>query len=122
MGSYGIGISRLMGTIVEVFNDKNGIIWPESVAPYKVHLLEFSGSSAKELHEDLQAKNIEVLYDDRDFSPGEKLVEADLIGIPTRAIVSPKNEEKIEVKKRDEAEALIMDKKEFMNMISESQT
>lgn len=91
MGCYGIGLGRLMGAIVEVSHDDKGIIWPESVAPFKVHLIEIN-SSAKDVYEELQKKGIEVLYDDReDITPGEKFADADLIGIPYRVVVSEKN-------------------------------
>ena len=104
MGSYGIGLGRLMGTIVEVLHDDKGIIWPESVAPFKAHLLEISPKSksrAKKIYEELQKAGIEVLYDDRDdVSPGEKFAEADLIGIPYRLLISEKTGSKIELKKR----------------------
>src|SRR5258708_3773959 len=82
MGCYGIGISRLMGVIVEKFNDEKGILWPESVAPFKAHLLALAGADGTKVYESLQKAGIEVLYDDRDASAGEKFAEADLIGIP----------------------------------------
>jgi prolyl-tRNA synthetase len=117
MGCYGIGISRLMGVIVEKFNDKNGIIWPESVAPFHVHLLALNGADGTRAYEDLQKAGIEVLYDDRDLSAGEKFAEADLVGIPWRAVVSPKLGEKIEIKKRAEKEAKVVDIKEAIKSI-----
>jgi len=110
MGSYGIGISRLMGTIVEVHHDEKGIIWPEEVAPFKVHLLELKSSQAavksfaEKLYQDLLAKKAEILYDDRsDKTAGEKFADSDLIGIPWRIVVSEKTLEKkmVEVKRRD---------------------
>jgi len=91
MGSYGIGIPRLMGTVVEIFNDEKGIIWPESVAPFKAHLLSLNqNEKAEELYKKLEQAGIEVLYDDRDARPGEKFADADLIGIPYRIVVSAK--------------------------------
>jgi prolyl-tRNA synthetase len=102
MASYGIGPGRLMATIVEVHHDKSGIIWPETVAPFTVHLLELNGADGKTVYESLQRAKIGVLYDDRDMSAGEKLVESDLIGIPWRIIVSPKLGGKIEIKGRSE--------------------
>jgi prolyl-tRNA synthetase len=119
MGCYGIGISRLMGAIVEKMHDDKGIIWPESVAPFKVHLLELAGASAKDLYNELKAKGIEALYDDRDVSAGEKLADADLIGILWRFVVSPKTEGKIEVKRRDEKEARVMSKEEAFMLVVE---
>lgn len=105
MGSYGIGVSRLMGTIVETYHDEKGIIWPESVAPFTVHLLELGKASARKLYENLQKRNIAVLYDDRQASSGDKLAVADVLGMPWRAVVSEKTGEKIELKKRNKASA-----------------
>ncbi|MDB4992212.1 MAG: prolyl-tRNA synthetase [Parcubacteria group bacterium] len=93
LGSYGIGITRLMGTIVESFADEKGMIWPESVAPFRVHLVSMVPNDATvvayadALYEELIAAGVEPLYDDRDVRAGEKLADADLIGIPTRIIV-----------------------------------
>jgi prolyl-tRNA synthetase len=96
MGCYGIGISRLMGAIVEEYNDDKGIVWQESVAPFLVHLISV-GESAKvkqtseKVYKDLSEKGVEILYDDRkDKSPGEKFAEADLTGIPWRVVISEK--------------------------------
>ena len=100
MGSYGIGLGRNMGTIVEVHHDDKGIIWPESVAPYEVHLVGLS-EKADEVYKQLKDTGIDVLYDDRDVSAGEKFATADLIGIPYRLVVSQKTRDKIEVKKRN---------------------
>lgn len=97
MGSYGIGLSRLMGAIVEVSNDERGIIWPESVAPFKVHLLvigndEDSKKEAENLYLEFKNKNIEVLFDDRiNLTAGEKFADSDLIGIPYRVLVSKRS-------------------------------
>lgn len=117
MGSYGIGIGRVMGTIAEVESDKEGLVWPESVAPFAVHLLELKGASGKKIYEDLQKIGIEVLYDERDISPGEKLVDSALLGIPYRAVVSPKTEGKIEVKKRKEEKAQLLTADQTIKMI-----
>lgn len=109
VGCYGIGISRLMGVIVEKNNDENGIIWPETVAPFRVHLLALNGINAGKIYKDLQTAGIEVLYDDRDLSAGEKFAEADLIGIPWRLVVSPKiAKDMIEIKNRGEKEAKVV--------------
>ncbi len=97
MGSYGIGVPRLMGAIVEASNDEAGIIWPRSVAPFDIHLVHISGSDdaasrADKLYQELQDAGFEVLYDDRAHArAGEKLNDADLIGLPTRIVVSDKN-------------------------------
>jgi prolyl-tRNA synthetase len=93
LGSYGIGITRLMGVLVETFADDKGLVWPESVAPYRVHLLSLMPNDgavtayADALYEELVSRGIEPLYDDRDARAGEKLADSDLIGIPTRIIV-----------------------------------
>ena len=109
MGCYGMGPSRLMGTVVELFNDKNGIIWPKSIAPYQVHLICLGNDDniiveAEKIYASLQKEKIEVLYDDRNESAGVKFKDSDLIGIPLRIVVSKKTLEKnsVEVKKRDE--------------------
>jgi len=102
MGCYGIGLTRLMATIAEVYHDERGIIWPSSVAPFHVHLIELNGASAASLYRDLQGKGISVLYDDRKVSAGEKFAEADLIGAPLRLVVSPQTGVKVEAKGRNE--------------------
>ena len=107
MGSYGIGISRLMGTIAEIHNDEKGIIWPESVAPHKVHLIVLDGKNkeADEVYDNLLKSDVDVLYDDRDDkTAGEKFADADLIGCPVRIVVSKKTLEKdsVELKLRNE--------------------
>jgi prolyl-tRNA synthetase len=103
-GAYGIGISRLMGTIVEVFHDEAGIIWPEEVAPFKYHLISIGNVSkeADSIYQDLQKAGIEVLYDDRDRSAGEKFADSDLIGIPYRLVLSDKTlaKKSVELKER----------------------
>ena len=96
MGSYGIGPGRLMGTVVEVLSDEKGIVWPEEIAPYQVHIVAIAGGNddvvaeADRLYEILNENGIEALYDDRDVRAGEKFADADLIGIPTRLVVSEK--------------------------------
>ncbi|MDD5050772.1 MAG: His/Gly/Thr/Pro-type tRNA ligase C-terminal domain-containing protein [Candidatus Pacebacteria bacterium] len=96
MGSYGIGLGRLMGVIVEVFADEKGIVWPKEVSPFQAHLVSLAGEdtkvkkSADELYKKLTEKGIEVLYDDRGLRPGEKFADSDLIGIPLRIVVSAK--------------------------------
>lgn len=109
MGSYGIGLGRTMGSIVETYHDDNGIIWPESVAPFKFHLIELKSSDlvvkkeAEKIYKILLDKRAEVLYDDRDGkSAGEKFADADLIGIPIRLVISEKTLEKdyVELKYR----------------------
>jgi prolyl-tRNA synthetase len=109
MGCYGIGPSRIMGAIVEVHHDKKGIIWPDEVAPYKVHLVSLKkNEGADAVYNKLRENNIEVLYDDReDVGAGEKFADADLIGCPIRIVVSEKTLKKnsVEVKRRDSEDA-----------------
>lgn len=103
MGSYGIGPGRLMGTVVELLSDEKGIVWPESIAPFAVHLLSLGeDDKAAEVYETLTAAGIPTLFDDRDMRPGEKFAEADLLGIPTRIVVGRKSLERgeVEVKRR----------------------
>ena len=113
MGSYGIGPGRVMGTAVELFHDEKGILWPSGIAPFSCHLLAFPGgeAQAKITYEKLQQAGCTVLYDDRDVSPGEKMADADLLGMPWRLIQSGKTAEKkvVEVKKRDKETIEIMD-------------
>ena len=117
MGSYGIGTTRLMGVIAEVFNDDRGLIWPEAVAPYRVHLIslgkegEEAHKTAENLYDELNKKGIEVLWDDRlETGAGEKFADADLIGIPYRVVVSSKSLSAggVEIKKRNETDVRIV--------------
>lgn len=92
MGCYGIGVSRLMGVIAEIFADDKGLIWPENIAPAKVYLVRIGGEAAvnhsDELYKELIVKGIEVIYDDRDIHPGQKFADSELMGIPYRVTVS----------------------------------
>ncbi|MBU1291920.1 proline--tRNA ligase [Patescibacteria group bacterium] len=116
MGCYGIGLGRLLAAIVEASHDEQGIIWPESVAPFKVHLINLMNNKkeADGIYKKMIENKIEVLYDDRDKTPGEKFAEADLIGIPYRIVVSQKTLDKdsVEIKKRnsDKLELVKIDK------------
>ncbi len=123
-GCYGIGVSRVMGAIVEVFHDDKGIIWPDLVAPFKVHLLGLDLVDKKVLGEVnkiyglLQAEGVEVLYDDRvGPSAGEKFADADLIGIPHRVVISKKTQGKLEVKKRDSKQTEFLNFEELLKKI-----
>jgi prolyl-tRNA synthetase len=118
MGAYGIGIERAMAIAVESHNDEKGIIWPESIAPYKVHLIginlenEDIKNRAFEVYEKLLKAGVEVLFDDRtEATAGEKFADSDLIGIPYRAVVSKKTGEMVELKKRssDSAEQISLE-------------
>lgn len=99
-GSYGIGSTRVMGAWVEVNHDKDGIIWNKAMSPFDVHLIELPGGNAQEVYEKLLERGKEVLWDDREVPAGEKFADADLIGIPTRLVISGKTGNKIEYKKR----------------------
>ncbi len=127
MGCYGIGLGRLMGTIVEICNDKSGIIWPASVAPFNVHLILLNDSLqdiSDEIYESLQKAGVEVLYDERtDKSVGEKFADSDLIGIPYRIIVSEKSMKNggVEIKKRSEEEGSIIKKEDILNYVKKIQ-
>ncbi len=122
MGCYGIGLQRLMATIVEIWHDEKGIIWPNSVAPFKFHLIPIEDSSrvkkmAKNIEVNLQKRNIEVLLDDRrNLTPGEKFSDCDLIGIPTRVVISEKTLKKnsVEIKKRSEKKLKLVKVSEFL--------
>lgn len=128
MGCYGIGISRTMGVLVESFHDERGIIWPESVAPFKVHLVSLTSNNsavtkqANQVYEKLVGSGVEVLYDEREnVGAGAKLADADLIGIPYRLVISEKTKEMVEVKKRSEKEARLMSLDEAISLIRASE-
>ncbi|MFH1462240.1 MAG: aminoacyl--tRNA ligase-related protein [bacterium] len=115
MGCYGIGLSRLMGAIVEVHHDKNGIIWPREVSPFQIHLVQLGGGKkiktiTEKVYQDLQKSGLEVLYDDRDKSPGEKFADADLIGLPYRIVISERTLERnsAEIKERNQKETKLV--------------
>lgn len=124
MGSYGIGLGRVIGAIAETFADEGGLVWPEEVAPFKVHILTLPSENAdvKKQAEDLYGKlneqGIEALYDDRDTSAGEKFADGDLIGIPLRVVVSEKSliEGGVEIKKRTESESRIVNPEEALGV------
>lgn len=113
MGCYGMGLSRVMGAIVEVLHDKKGIIWPHGVSPFAVHLIALEGveMEAEKLYGNLRKQKTEVLYDDRQgILAGEKFADADLIGIPYRLVVSAKTlkQNGVELKKRNEKKERIV--------------
>ncbi len=122
MGCYGIGLGRLMGTIVEVFSDDKGIIWPEAVAPFKYSLIEIPSEKpeVKEMAEKIYKKLGEdnVLYDDRDLRAGEKFADADLLGLPYQIIISEKNiaSGQLELKNRKTGEVKMISEDEFQNL------
>lgn len=122
MGCYGIGLARTLATVVEVMNDEKGIIWPEAVAPYQVHLIgldledETIKANIENVYNQLLAAGIEVLFDDRNLRAGEKFADADLIGIPVRIVVSKKSGDKLEVKERGEKETKFLSLEEFIKL------
>ncbi len=125
-GCYGLGISRTMGAIVEVFHDERGIIWPESVAPLQVHIVgldleeEKVNKEAEKVYKLLQVEGVEVLFDDRiDVSAGAKFADADLIGIPYRVVISKKTQDgKLELKKRSEKETTFTTLPELIKILA----
>ena len=124
MGSYGIGISRLMGVIAEYFSDANGLVWPMAVAPYKVIICSIGNEpevvkESEKIYKYLTDKKIEVIYDDRDVRPGEKFADADLLGIPLRLVVSQKNiaSKSIEIKERTKKESQHIKLDEVLSII-----
>jgi len=122
--SYGIGITRLLGTLVEVFHDDKGIVWPNIVAPYEVHLVDLRKppiNSDEQIYERLKSAGIETLLDDTDRPAGEKFADADLLGIPVRLIISEKNRDKIEWKERNKSESEILEVDEGISRLQRTQ-
>ena len=125
MGCYGIGIGRTLAAIVETFHDERGIIWPESVAPARVHIVRIGGDddviqASEALYQDLEKAGVEVIYDDRNESAGAKFADADLIGCPVRFTISPKTlkEKSIEVKHRNQAESQLLSIKTALDKVT----
>lgn len=119
MGSYGIGITRVMGVIVEKFADDKGLVWPENIAPAKVYLVQIGSQSratADELYQKLQSAGIETIYDDRDERPGVKFADAELLGIPYRMTVSDRllDDGKWEVSTRQTGEQRLLTADELL--------
>ncbi len=126
MGSYGIGVGRLMAAIVEQHHDDNGIIWPDSVAPFDVHLVSLAkkatdevGQQAEDLFEELEDAGLDTLFDDRKESPGVKFSDADLIGVPWRITISTRSLKNggVEVKRRNEDEKKIVPVDELVDYL-----
>jgi prolyl-tRNA synthetase len=110
MGSYGIGLGRLLACIAEEHHDENGLVWPVSVAPYHVHIVAAeAGEMAEGLYETLVSAGVEVLYDDRRESLGAKFKDADLIGAPIRLTLTPRSLQGggVEIKVRSDPESSI---------------
>ncbi|MEP7104078.1 MAG: proline--tRNA ligase [Candidatus Dojkabacteria bacterium] len=121
MGAYGIGIERAMAVVVESHNDAKGIVWPENIAPFKVHLVglnqedEIVRTRANEVYKELEIAGIDVLFDDRiETQAGEKFSDADLIGNPWRVVVSRKSGDQVEVKKRNSQESKLISIEELI--------
>ncbi len=119
LGSYGLGVTRLMGVIVEKFADEQGIVWPDNIAPYRVHLLslaknkeETAYNETEKLYDELTEQGVEVLWDDRlQVNPGEKFADSDLLGLPYRLVVSARSLEsgQVETKRRTSTEVEMID-------------
>lgn len=127
MGCYGIGTTRLLGAIAEIHRDKQGMIWPEEIAPYCVHLIGFHldneevKKQAFEVYEALCKLHIKVIFDEREnVSPGTKFADADYIGIPIRLVVSKRTEGKIEYKKRVESTSKLLTMDEIAKVLTKS--
>ncbi len=121
MGCYGIGLGRLMAAIVEVLHDDKGIIWPNSVAPFDVHLINLVDDKkvSDKTYQNMIDNKIDVLYDDRDKTPGEKFADADLIGIPLRIVISEKTlaKDSVEIKKRNSKEIELIKINKIINKL-----
>jgi prolyl-tRNA synthetase len=126
MGSYGIGPGRVMGTVAELKSDKNGLMWPRSIAPFQVHIIALFDESGEvrkicdEMYDKLTMSCVEVLYDDRVGSAGEKFSDADLIGIPLRVVVSQKTlaNSSVEVKDRITGEVSMLPLAQYLEKLS----
>lgn len=125
MGCYGIGVSRVMGTIAELFADDKGLVWPEEIAPAQVILIRIGEdddvvTAADELYRTLEDNGFEVIYDDRDTRPGEKFADADLLGIPHRVVISTKTLEqgKLEYKKRTDDDTTMISQEELLKKLA----
>lgn len=127
IGSYGIGITRLMGVMAEKFSDDKGLVWPVNVAPFKLYLARLGDdaqvvAAADKLYKNLTENNITVLYDDSDKRAGEKFADADLLGLPYRLVVSAKTADtgKHELKRRTEADFELLTAEEIIKKLSEA--
>ena len=112
MGCYGIGVSRVVAAVVEEHHDEHGLAWPAALAPYDVHLVVVPGrgeqaagviAEAERVYEELTDRGVDVLYDDRDVSPGVKFADADLVGVPVQLVVGAKGVAKGVVERKDRA-------------------
>ena len=127
MGCYGIGVGRLLAAAIEQHNDDKGIVFPTPIAPYHVSLTALNvqdaevADAAEALHRELQAADIEVLYDDRDESAGVKFNDADLLGLPARVVVSPRNlrQNVVEIKGRSESQGRLVPSDQVLSSVKE---
>ena len=120
MGCYGIGPSRIMGTVVELFNDANGLKWPLNLAPFQAHLLLLDPEKkerADKLYQELTNKGFEVLYDDRDESAGVKFKDADLIGLPWQIVIGTKTNDDFELKNRLSGDQKLINQKKLFEIL-----
>ncbi|KKS65671.1 MAG: Prolyl-tRNA synthetase [Parcubacteria group bacterium GW2011_GWA1_42_7] len=124
LGCYGLGLARIMGAIVEVCRDEKGIIWPEAAAPFRIHLINLTKTdedSARtlEIYDRLRKTGLEILFDDRDISAGEKFAESDLLGIPFRIVISEKTlaKESVEIKKRSEKDSALVEISQIFGLL-----
>lgn len=124
MGCYGIGLGRMLGTVVEVLGDDKGLVWPKEISPFAVHLVEIPSTKevvhreAEKLYDELTEQGTEVLWDDRDLRAGEKFAESDLLGIPLRVVVSEKTlaEGKFEIKERSTGDVSMLERAQLFKM------
>ncbi|PIS09332.1 hypothetical protein COT75_02000 [Candidatus Beckwithbacteria bacterium CG10_big_fil_rev_8_21_14_0_10_34_10] len=120
MGCYGIGVTRLLGVIVEKYHDEKGIVWPKTVSPFQIHLVSLGDDNkvknkALRVYQELLGKGIEVIWDDREkVSAGEKLAEADLLGVPIRLVISDKTKDKIEYRERESKKIKLLSSAEIL--------
>ncbi|MBQ1344365.1 hypothetical protein IIY59_01395 [Candidatus Saccharibacteria bacterium] len=119
MGSYGIGVSRVMGVIAELLSDEKGLVWPENIAPYKYYLVSIGDKAteiAQKLHDEHQE---EIIWDDRDVSAGEKFADSELMGIPYRIVISDKTLKKdsVELVDRKTNETKILTLEDLSRML-----
>lgn len=128
MGCYGIGLGRVLGTVVEVLGDDKGLVWPQAIAPFQIHLVEIPSAKpevreyAKSIYEELVSRGIEVLWDDRGLRAGEKFAESDLMGIPSRVVVSEKTltAGMLEIKERATGEVRMVEREKFLSTVTEA--
>ncbi len=125
IGSYGIGVTRLIGVIAEKMSDGRGLVWPENIAPFRVYLATIGTDAAvtqaaEDLYNSLYKSGVEVLYDDRDARPGEKFADADLLGIPHRVVISARTleQQRVEYKARTSEEAELLSAEELNSRLA----